>query len=649
MRHLWCCSHRRSPCACPSAGGAQHDGGDPSSRPGRRGCFDVPGAALGHRRLAIIDRAGGQQPMAQRRRLRAGSSSTARSTTIATLRPRARRHAAIGSAPQSDTEAIVHAYEEYGPACVERLEGMFAFAIYDETTRELFIARDRLGKKPLFYADVRRRAALRQRDQGARAEPALERRRRPRRRSKAICRSATSSRRPRSTGTSTSCCRATGCALRDGRRRDAPVLGRQRVRHRSARRQARSSTTSMRLLRQAVARAARKRSAARRVPVAAASTPASSCRTWPSALGDRLVTASVGFGEAAHNELDAAGLTARHFSTPSLSGGDRAEARRGARPVVAQLRRAVRRLVGDSDLVRVADGAAARDRGAQRRRRRRSVRRLRLPLRAACARERRRRPHAGRAGAARLAWLRRALAAIAATAAAASRWLARLENLAARSRPLPITRISAFSSRQTRAALLGLAPRSRSGEQPGVRAGHRAVPALPVHERRAARRIRRPEDLSAERSAREGRSHEHGAQPRGPLPAARSARRRAGVPDSGDDEDAAACSRKALLRGLARRRLPREIVAAAEARLHRADRRVDRRSRTASASARCPGARLANATLVDTRRVARLFAEHIAGRDHSFALWAVWMLERWARQCRKPIEHRRLEAAGEVA
>jgi asparagine synthase (glutamine-hydrolysing) len=113
------------------------------------GFRDEAAAVLGHRRLAIIDRAGGSQPMSNED----GSCWVVFNGEIynhRTLRPvleaRGHRFRTV-----SDTETIVHAWEEYGTGCVERLDGMFAFAVYDTRKRELFIARDRLGKKPLFY------------------------------------------------------------------------------------------------------------------------------------------------------------------------------------------------------------------------------------------------------------------------------------------------------------------------------------------------------------------------------------------------------------------------------------------------------------------------------------------------------------------
>lgn len=117
------------------------------------GFFDQhPRVSLGHRRLAIIDRAGGHQPMANED----GSVWIVFNGEVynhKSLRPalEARGHV---FRTKSDTETIIHAYEEYGPACVEKLEGMFAFAIFDGRRQELFIARDRLGKKPLFYTTL---------------------------------------------------------------------------------------------------------------------------------------------------------------------------------------------------------------------------------------------------------------------------------------------------------------------------------------------------------------------------------------------------------------------------------------------------------------------------------------------------------------
>ena len=117
--------------------------------PDGEGTHLEPGAALGMTRLAIIDLVTGQQPMANED----GSLWIVFNGEIYNyreLRPplEARGHR---FATKSDTEVILHAFEEDGAACVDRLRGMFAFAIWDGRRRRLFVARDRLGKKPLYY------------------------------------------------------------------------------------------------------------------------------------------------------------------------------------------------------------------------------------------------------------------------------------------------------------------------------------------------------------------------------------------------------------------------------------------------------------------------------------------------------------------
>jgi asparagine synthase (glutamine-hydrolysing) len=109
------------------------------------------GVAFGHRRLAIVDlSAAGAQPMANED-----------GTVILTYNGEVYNHAELRRELEAkghiyrshtDSETIVHLYEEEGPRCVERLQGMFALAIWDGRRRELFLARDRVGVKPLYYA-----------------------------------------------------------------------------------------------------------------------------------------------------------------------------------------------------------------------------------------------------------------------------------------------------------------------------------------------------------------------------------------------------------------------------------------------------------------------------------------------------------------
>ena len=120
--------------------------------PDGQGVWTAPGVGLGHVRLSIIDLAGSPQPMA---------SSDGRAMLVFNgeiYNYRELREELRGSGAEfrtdGDSEVILAAWQRWGPACVTRLHGMFAFAIYDLEARTLFLARDRLGVKPLFYAPL---------------------------------------------------------------------------------------------------------------------------------------------------------------------------------------------------------------------------------------------------------------------------------------------------------------------------------------------------------------------------------------------------------------------------------------------------------------------------------------------------------------
>src|SRR5437016_4812918 len=104
---------------------------------------------LGHRRLSIVDVAAGHQPMTNEDgRLRITYNGEI--YNHADFREELERRGHVYRT-HCDTETILHLYEEHGADCVRHLRGMFAFAIWDQKRRELFIARDRLGVKPLYY------------------------------------------------------------------------------------------------------------------------------------------------------------------------------------------------------------------------------------------------------------------------------------------------------------------------------------------------------------------------------------------------------------------------------------------------------------------------------------------------------------------
>ena len=118
--------------------------------PDEGGIHLEPGVALGHRRLSIIDLSTGQQPLYNED----GSVCVVFNGEIYNYQALIPELIRLGHRfrTKSDTEVIVHAWEAWGPDCVKRFRGMFAFALWDRNSETLFLGRDRLGVKPLYYA-----------------------------------------------------------------------------------------------------------------------------------------------------------------------------------------------------------------------------------------------------------------------------------------------------------------------------------------------------------------------------------------------------------------------------------------------------------------------------------------------------------------
>jgi asparagine synthase (glutamine-hydrolysing) len=118
--------------------------------PDGAGLHLAPGVGLGHRRLSIVDVAHGQQPMYSEDR-RFVIVYNGEVFNHPTLQPELEA-AGVRYRTRSDTETVLHLYERLGERALERMRGMFAFAIWDGLERRLFLARDRYGVKPLYYA-----------------------------------------------------------------------------------------------------------------------------------------------------------------------------------------------------------------------------------------------------------------------------------------------------------------------------------------------------------------------------------------------------------------------------------------------------------------------------------------------------------------
>ena len=588
------------------------------------GSFHAPWVALGHRRLAIIDRAGGEQPMANEDR----SVWIVFNGEVYNHRDLRRDLEARGHRfrTHSDTEAIVHAYEEFGDACVERLDGMFAFAIADLSARRVLLARDRLGKKPLFHATFNGVMHFASEIKALKASPWWN----GERDLEAVegylslgyfIAPATAYRRVRKLEPahtlSIESGRVTTRRYWDVRAFDTdPRAGQSLVDEVDARL---SSAVSQRLESE--------------VPIGAFLSGGIDSGLVVSYMAEALtsppITASVGFDHAAHNELEPAGLTARHFATRHSTATVQPRLEEALDPIVQAFDEPfadasaiptyyVSRMAREHVTVALSGDGGDEAFGGY------SWRYVPHALEDTA-----RRLVPGAAGRKVVSWL-------------GARWPRsrsfprplRLGNVLENLGRDPAGAYYAdlcFLKPQDARALLGKAPSRDPSESPvyeQVTRPYRECESTSAVQRAqyADLKIYMPNDplVKVDRM-----SMAHSLEIRCPLLDHRLIELAFQIPTAQKLPNG---EPKSLLKRLAERRLPRQVV------------RMPKRGFTApvaswlagpyagafAADVLAPDAQVR--AIVDTARVSQWFAEHRCGAaDHSFALWAVWMLERWAR------------------
>ena len=342
--------------------------------PDDEGVWVSDGVALGMRRLSIIDLSTGRQPIHNED----GTIWVVFNGEIYNFQSLRRELETAGHRfyTATDTEVIVHAYEEWGTGAISRLRGMFGLAIWDGRTRSLLLARDRIGIKPLYCDGDWRASVFRIGDQvdpaGARRAP----RSRPRRPEPLPVVSLHAHGPFDFRAESTSCRPGHILTWHNGRAVSSSGTGDSASRKRSPAPKKKQPSSLRAVLTDAV-----RSHLVSDVPLGAFLSGGVDSSLVVGLMSEAssapVKTFSIGFDDPAFDELEPARRVAAHFGTDHHELVVRPDGVRMLEPDRRALRRALCRFVGDSDLVRLGDGSQARHRRALRRRRRRAFRRIR--------------------------------------------------------------------------------------------------------------------------------------------------------------------------------------------------------------------------------------------------------------------------------